>query len=242
MAHSMVDRLARVCSVVVMATDPRDLALAAVAYAKPRLRGWLHLVTSPIALVSGLVLVILAPTAPATAASAAYAVTAVILFSTSAAYHRGHWSAGVERWLQRVDHANIFLLIAGTYTPFAVLALRGDTRIAVLATVWSLGVIGAVFRVVWVTAPRWLYVPLYIGLGWTAGFVVPQLLHGAGATAFVLVAVGGFFYTLGGIVYALRRPNPSPRWFGFHEVFHALTVIGFICQYIAASFVVYRAA
>ncbi|HET6910461.1 MAG TPA: hemolysin III family protein [Mycobacteriales bacterium] len=224
-----------------MTSDPRELAAAAVAYAKPRLRGWLHLVTSPIALASGLVLVILAPTGPATVAAAAYAVTAVALFTTSAVYHRGRWSPGVERWLQRADHANIFLLIAGTYTPFALLALRGDTRIAVLAAVWSLAAAGAVFRVVWVDAPRWLFVPLYIGLGWTAAFIAPQLLHGAGAAAFVLVAVGGFSYTAGAIVYALRRPDPSPRWFGFHEVFHAFTIVGFVCQYVAASFVVYRA-
>jgi hemolysin III len=225
-----------------MTSDPRELAAAAVAYAKPRLRGWLHLVTSPIALVSGLVLIILAPTGPATVAAAAYAVTAVALFTTSAIYHRGHWSPSTERWLQRVDHANIFLLIAGTYTPFAVLALTGDVRVAVLAAVWALAVLGAVFRIVWVGAPRWLYVPLYIALGWAAGFVVPQLLHGVGATAFVLVTVGGCCYTIGGVVYALRRPDPSPRWFGFHEVFHALTIVGFVCQYVAASFVIYRAA
>jgi hemolysin III len=228
--------------VVVMSSDPRDLAAAAVAYAKPRLRGWLHLVTSPIALASGLVLVVLAPTGPATLAAAAYVVTAVVLFTTSAIYHRGSWSPRVDQWLRRLDHANIFLLIAGSYTPFAVLALRGDTRIAVLAAVWSVALAGVVFRVAWVSAPRWLYVPLYIGLGWAAAFVVPQLLHGVGVTAFVLMAVGGFCYTLGGVVYALRRPDPSPRWFGFHEVFHALTVVGFVCQYVAASFVVYRAA
>lgn len=222
--------------------DPRELTAVAVAYAKPRLRGWLHLVTSPLALASGIVLVVLAPTGPATAAAAAFAVTAVTLFTTSAVYHRGNWSPSVERWLQRADHANIFLLIAGTYTPFAVLALRGDTRIAVLAAVWSLALAGAVFRIAWVGAPRWLYVPLYLALGWTAAFVVPQLLNGAGAAAFVLVAVGGFCYTIGAVVYALRRPNVSPRWFGFHEMFHALTIVGFVCQYVAASFVVYRAA
>jgi len=225
-----------------MTTESRELASAAVACAKPRLRGWLHLVTSPLALASGLVLIVLAPTATATAAAAAYAATAVVLFSTSAIYHRGNWSPRVEEWLKRLDHANIFLLIAGTYTPFAVLALRGDTRVAVLATVWSLAVLGALFRVLWVQAPRWLYTPMYIGLGWAAAFVAPQLLHGEGVTAFILMCVGGFCYTAGGVVYALRRPNPSPRWFGFHEVFHALTVAGFVCQYIAASFVVYRAA
>lgn len=225
-----------------MTTDPREMASVAVAYVKPRLRGWLHLVTAPIALACGVVLISLAPTAAAAAAAAAFAVTAVVLFTTSAVYHRGHWSPRAELRLKRLDHANIFLLIAGTYTPFAVLALRDETRIAVLAAVWGTALVGVVFRVLWVGAPRWLYVPLYIGLGWTAGFIVPQLIHGAGVAAFTLLAVGGGCYTLGGIVYALKRPNPIPRWFGFHEVFHSLTVVAFVCQYVAASLVVYRAA
>jgi hemolysin III len=215
-----------------MTTDPRELASAAIDYVKPRLRGWLHLLTSPVALAAGLVLVILAPTGPATFAALAYAVTSVVLFATSAAYHRGHWSPRAEQWLRRFDHANIFLLIAGTYTPFAVLALHGDTRIATLAAVWALALLGVVFRLAWVGAPRRLYLPMYLGLGWAAAFVMPQLLNGVGAAAFTLVAV----------VYGLRRPNPSPRWFGFHEVFHALTIAAFICQYIAASIVVYRAS
>jgi len=225
-----------------MVTEPREMAATAVAYAKPRLRGWLHTVTSPVALVCAIVLIVLAPTGLATAAAAAFGVTAFVLFTTSAVYHRGRWSPRVERWLKRVDHANIFMLIAGSYTPFAVLALSGEARVAVLAAVWGTAVLGVVFRMVWVDAPRWLYVPLYLGLGWGAGFVVPQLLHGAGAAAFTLVAVGGTLYSLGGVVYGLRRPNPSARWFGFHEVFHALTVAGFLCQYVAASLVVYRAA
>src|SRR4051795_11566413 len=125
----------------VMTTEPREFAAAAVAYAKPRLRGWLHLVVSPLALASGLVLIVLAPTGPATAAALAYTVTAVVLFTTSAIYHRGNWSPGVQRWLMRLDHANIFLLIAGSYTPFAVLALQGRTRVAVLAAVWSVAVL-----------------------------------------------------------------------------------------------------
>ena len=225
-----------------MTTDPRELAAAAVAFAKPRLRGWLHVVTSPIALAAGIVLTVLAPTAAAAEASAAYTAMAVLLFTTSAIYHRGTWSPRVERYLKRADHASIFLFIAGSYTPFAVLALRGEARIAILAGVWSLAAAGVLFRFVWVNAPRWLYTPLYILLGWAAAFVVPQLLNGAGAAAFVLIAVGGACYTLGGLVYGLKRPNPSPRWFGFHEIFHACTVVGFVCQYVAASLVVYRAA
>jgi hemolysin III len=225
-----------------MTTDPFERAAAAIDFVKPRLRGWLHAGMAPLALAAGIVLIVLAPTGSAAAAAAAFSASAVLLFTTSAIYHRGNWSARAERRLKRLDHANIFFLIAGTYTPFAVLALHDDTRIAVLAAVWGTAVGGALFRVLWVGAPRWSYVPLYLGLGWAAGFVVPQLLHGVGEAAFTLIAVGGACYTVGGVVYGLKRPNPSPRWFGFHEVFHTLTIAGFICQYVAASLVVYRTA
>jgi hemolysin III len=214
---------------------------AAVELAKPKLRGWLHAIMSPVALASGIVLVALAPSGRATVAAATFALTSVVLFTTSAVYHRGHWSARVEERLKKLDHANIFLLIAGSYTPFAVLALDGTVRVAVLVAVWATAVLGVAFRVVWVDAPRWLYVPIYAGLGWAAVFFVPQLIHGAGIAAFVLLAVGGLLYTFGGIVYGLKRPDPSPQWFGFHEIFHACTVAAFTCQYIAASLVVYRA-
>lgn len=214
----------------------------ALAVAKPRLRGWLHLATSPLALAAGIVLVVLAPAGPATFAALAYAVTSVLLFVTSALYHRGNWSPRVLAAFKRFDHANIFLIIAGSYTPFAVLALRGTTRVAVLSGVWTGALLGAAFRVLWVGAPRWLYTLLYLGLGWAAAFFFPQLLHGAGVPAFTLIAVGGALYTLGGVVYGLKRPDPWPRWFGFHEIFHSCTVLAYICQYVAASLVVYHAA
>ena len=225
-----------------MASDPREMAATAIALAKPKLRGWLHAITSPLALASAVVLIVLAPSWQATVAALAFGASAVAVFTTSAVYHRGNWSTGVERWLKRADHANIFILIAGTYTPFAVLAMHGATRVAILAAVWSVAVLGVVFRMLWVDAPRWLYLVFYLGLGWAASAVVPQLLHGAGVAAFVLLVVGGALYTTGGVVYGLRRPNPSPQWFGFHEVFHALTVAAFVCQYVAASLVVYRSA
>jgi hemolysin III len=230
-------------------SDPRDLAADALAAgaraidaAKPKLRGWLHLVTSPLALACGIVLIALAPTGRAMLGAAAFAASSVLLFTVSAIYHRGTWSGRWEVRLKRFDHANIFLLIAGSYTPFALLALHGLTRELMLAIVWAAALAGVAFRIFWVSAPRWLYVPLYVGLGWAAAFVVPQLERGAGISAFVLVVVGGGLYTLGGLIYALKRPDPSPRWFGFHEIFHALTVAAFACQYVAASFVVYRAA
>lgn len=207
---------------------------------RPRLRGWLHLVTAPLALAAGLVLVVRAPTTTAVLACSVYAASAVLLFATSAVYHRGRWSPRVAAVLRRVDHANVFWLIAGSYTPFAALALRGATRIAVLAAVWVGALAGALSRAVWLGAPRWTYLPVYLGLGWTALFVVPQLVHGAGVAVFALLLTGGALYTLGGVVYGLRRPDPSPRWFGFHEVFHAFTVAGYTCQYVAASLLVYR--
>lgn len=141
--------------------------------------------------------------------------------------------------LRRFDHANIYLIIAGTYTPFALLALGGAARIAVLSVIWGGALAGVVFRVCWIGAPRWLYTVLYLALGWTAIFVMPQLLEGAGVAAVVLVAVGGLLYSAGAIVYGLRRPDPSPRWFGFHEVFHACTIAAYLVQYVAVSIVVY---
>lgn len=209
--------------------------------AKPRLRGWLHAGTFPAVLVAGLVLVALGPTRPARLAAAVYAFTSALLFGISALYHRGHWSQRAEAVLRRFDHANIYLIIAGTYTPFALLALHGTVRTVVLAVIWSGAAVGMLFRILWVGAPRWLYTALYVGLGWVAVAFLPQLLAGAGMPALVLVCTGGLLYSAGGLVYGLRRPDPAPRWFGFHEVFHAFTIAAYVAQYIAVSFVVYRA-
>ncbi|MEU8359353.1 hemolysin III family protein [Nonomuraea sp. NPDC048882] len=206
---------------------------------KPRLRGWLHTGALPVTLVAGFVLVALGPTLQARAAAAVYAVTSALLFGISATYHRSELGPRLAEFLRRVDHANIYLIIAGTYTPFALLALDGVPRVAVLSVSWGGALAGVLFRVLWMNAPRWLYTVLYLGLGWTAVFVMPQLLEGAGVAAVVLVAVGGVFYSAGAVVYGLRRPDPSPRWFGFHEVFHAFTVAAYLVQYIAVSIVVY---
>lgn len=206
----------------------------------PRLRGILHAVTFPLAVTAGVVLVVLAPTPLARLAAAVYAVTSALLFGVSAAYHRGYWPGRTRDVLHRLDHADIYLIIAGTYTPLALLALHGDVRVAVLAVIWTGAAGGAAFRVAWLGAPRWLYTLLYVVLGWTAVFVLPQLLRGAGAAALLLVLTGGILYSLGGLVYGMRRPDPCPRWFGFHEVFHALTVAAYIAQYVAISLVVYR--
>ncbi|TXK38815.1 hemolysin III family protein [Nonomuraea sp. C10] len=206
---------------------------------KPILRGWLHAGALPVTMIAGIVLVALGPTLQARLASAVYAITSGLLFGISATYHRGTLGPRLAEWLRRFDHANIYLIIAGTYTPFALLALDGAARIAVLAVTWGGALTGVLFRVLWMGAPRWLYTVLYLALGWTAIFVMPQLLRGAGVAAVVLVAVGGVFYSAGAVVYGLRRPDPSPRWFGYHEVFHAFTLAAYLVQYVAVSIVVY---
>lgn len=194
---------------------------------KPKLRGWLHAVTFPLSVAFGIVMVTLAPGGRARTAVAVFGVSAALLFGVSALYHRRHWSPRMTAVLKRLDHANIFLIIAGSYTPFAVLLLPTGPARTLLWIVWSGAIAGVAFRIFWVGAPRWLYVPVYVALGWVAVAYLPELLHGGGYTVFTLLILGGIFYTLGGLVYGIRRPNPSPRWFGFHEVFHALTVVAF---------------
>ncbi|NNC39100.1 MAG: hemolysin III family protein [Acidimicrobiia bacterium] len=206
---------------------------------KPKLRGWLHVIMFPVALAAGIVLVALAGTAEARLASAVFATSAVLLFGTSALFHRGNWSPKVHGILRRMDHSNIFLIIAGTYTPFAVLILPpGDGR-TLLWIVWFGALAGVAFRVLWVGAPRWLYTPVYVALGWVAVFYLPEFLRSGGTAMVVLIIVGGGLYSAGALVYGLKRPNPSPRWFGFHEVFHSFTVAAFVAHYVAVSMAVY---
>lgn len=207
-------------------------------FVKPRLRGWLHLGMAPVALAAGIVLVALSPTAARHWSAAVFTSTAVLLFGTSAIYHRGTWSPRVDSLLKRLDHSNIFLIIAGTYTPFA-LVLPRPQGLHLLLIVWGGALLGVLFRVLWVGAPRWLYTPVYVLLGWVAVFYLKPLLRYGGGAMVTLVIVGGLAYTLGAIVYATKRPNPSPGWFGFHEIFHALTIAGFTAHYIAASMVLY---
>ena len=212
-----------------------DAVLDAV---KPKLRGWLHLAMAPLAFIGGLVLVVLGDTVQARAAAAVFTVTAVFLFSMSAVYHRGTWSPRWGTALKRIDHSNIFLIIAGSYTPFALLLPRTQGR-TLLAIVWTGALLGVAFRLLWIHAPRWLYVPVYVALGSVAVFFLGPLLHHAGTTVVTLVVAGGVLYTLGALVYGIKRPNPSPRWFGFHEIFHALTILAFVSHYIAVSIALY---
>jgi hemolysin III len=222
------------------ASPDQGAVKSVMAAVKPRLRGWLHAGMTPLAVAAGIVLIVLAPNTPARIAAAVFSVTAWLLFGTSAVYHRGNWSPRVAAVLKRMDHSNIFLIIAGTYTPFALLLPR-DQAVQMLVIVWSGAIAGVLFRVFWVGAPRWLYTPIYVALGWVAVFYMGPLLHFGGPAIVTLIAVGGILYTVGALVYGIKRPNPSPRWFGFHEIFHTLTVAAFVVHYIAASMTVYGA-
>ena len=207
---------------------------AVLDHVKPKLRGWLHAGMTPVALVAGIILFVLAGTTEGKVAAAVFGGTAVLLFGTSAVYHRGTWSPRVGGFLRRFDHSNIFLIIAGTYTPFALL-LPPDQARRMLLIVWSGAIIGVLFRVLWTGAPRWLYVPAYAMLGWVAVFYFSPLLEHAGVAVMTWVVIGGALYSLGAIVYGTKRPDLSPRWFGFHEVFHALTILAFTAHFVAAS-------
>jgi hemolysin III len=223
-----------------------DAVVDTLSEVKPKLRGWLHLGTAPLALVAGIVLISLSPTPMTRIGSAVFTASALVLFSVSAIYHTGTWSPRVWAFLRRFDHSNIFLLIAGTYTPFSLILLHGTARVVLLTTVWVGALAGVGFRVFWTDAPRWLYTPIYIALGWSAIFFLPSFFHGAtqlglgiGIATFVLICAGGALYTCGGVVYGFRRPNPSPRWFGFHEVFHSFTVLAFATHYVGISMATY---
>ncbi|GAA1905360.1 hemolysin III family protein [Streptomyces sodiiphilus] len=213
--------------------NPVSLVKDAVIPLKPRLRGWLHAGMFPAALVAGLFLTALADSTRGRIACAVYTLTACLLFGISALYHRGNWSPRLEAVLRRLDHANIFLIIAGTYTPLAILLVDGGRGRALLWGIWAAAVAGIAFRVFWVGAPRWLYTPCYIAMGWAAVFFLPDFLRAGGITVLALVVIGGLLYSAGGVIYGIKRPNPSPRWFGFHEVFHTLTVAAFATHFVA---------
>lgn len=199
---------------------------------KPTWRGWIHAATFPVTIVAGIVLISLAEGTAAKWASAVFVLTSMMLFGSSALYHRFDWSPRTKVILKRVDHANIFLLIAGTYTPLAILALPPEKGWLLLGIVWGGALVGIAFRVFWIGAPRWLYVLLYLLLGWAAVMYLGDLLE-ASVAMMVLVIVGGLLYTVGAIVYGMKRPNPWPGHFGFHEIFHVCTVLAFMCHWTA---------
>ena len=185
---------------------------------KPKLRGWLHAGMAPLATAGGIVLVALAPDRGSRIAAAIYLAASLLLFGTSAIYHRFTWGPRGEAILRRMDHANIYLFIAATYTPIAVLMLSPRASALLLTIIWSAAAAGLVFRLCWLGAPRWLYTALYLAMGWAALFWLPQI---------------------GAVVYARKSPDPSPTWFGYHEIFHACTILAFAAQYIAISIAMY---
>ncbi len=210
-------------------------ANAAFLAVKPRLRGWIHAATAPLALSACITLTALAPTAPLAWACAVYLTCSLLLFANSGVYHigNGHWPQRVSRTLQRLDHANIYLLIAGTYTPLSVALLPTSTARLVLGIVWAGAVGGIISCLAWAKAPRWLSTGLYVLLGWVAIWFLPTFWRAGGAATVLLIIAGGVIYTAGAVVYARKHPDPLPRWFGFHEVFHVCTVAAWICQCVA---------
>ncbi len=213
----------------------RPAVSGAKARVKPRLRGVFHQYAFFVSLGSGALLVLLAATSRASIAVAVYAVSVSALFGVSALYHRVTWTGTVRRRLRRLDHAMIFLLIAGTYTPVGLLVLKGTLASVVLAVVWGGAVAGIVLEVAWAGAPRWLGGAVYLALGWVAVVAMPQLFARLGVAGGLLIVAGGLVYSAGAAVYALRRPDPVPAVFGYHEVFHLLVIVGVAAHFLAIS-------
>lgn len=207
---------------------------------KPKLRGIIHLIMSPLSLVAGLTLITIADKLRGRITLGIFTLAAVTLFTCSALYHRVNWRPHIKAVWRRIDHANIPLLIAGTYTPFAVFLLGKNSAAILLSLVWGGALLTAIMRISWINAPRWLYVPLYIALGWAAVIYLPQFWQHGGIAVFTLIAAGGLCYSAGGIIYAIKKPNISINWFGFHELFHALTAAAFLCHFAAAILVVFN--
>ena len=206
---------------------------------KPKLRGIVHLVMSPLSLVAGLTLITLANELRGRITLGIFTLTAVTLFTCSALYHRVAWNDKNKSIWRRIDHSNISILIAGTYTPFAVYLLQPSQTKTLLIVAWGGAILISLLRIFWLSAPRWLYVAGYISLGWAAVFYMPDFLNSGGVAIFILIVTGGLLYSAGGVIYALKKPNFSINWFGFHELFHAMTAAAFICHFVAAVLTVF---
>lgn len=198
---------------------------------KPRLRGWLHLGMTPLVLIGGLVLLWIAPTVATKIGAAVWLAGSLLLFGTSATYHIGGWQPSVKATLRRLDHANIFLFIAASYTPIALGLLPDPTPLLLL--IWSVAAVGVLIRVFWHSAPRWVDVACYLLLGWAGIGWLPAFWGNGGPAVVILILLGGLIYSVGAIIYARKRPDPSPAWFGYHEVFHACTIAAAACHYVA---------
>ena len=208
------------------------------ARAKPKLRGVFHECAFFVSFATGALLILLADGGRERFAVAIYAVAITALFGASALYHRPTWSVPVRRWLRRLDHSSIFLLIAGTFTPFALLVMDGPLATAILIVVWAGALSGIVLKFAWIDAPRWLTATVFVALGWVAVFAMPQLWSQLGAAPVLLLGVGGLLYTVGAVIYATKRPDPVPTVFGYHEIFHLLVIAAAAIQYSVVAFFV----
>ena len=216
-----------------------DTLTPALPAVRPLLRGVLHEIAFVVALVVGILLVAAAD-GRRLAAAAIFAGSAVAMLGASALYHRVTWSPRVRPWMRRLDHAGIYLLIAGTYTPVGLLSLHGSLQTVVLAVVWGGAGAAILAKLCWVGSPKWLSAVIGISLGWVGVAAMPQLAGTAGPAAVALLGAGGLAYTAGAVVYARRKPDPVPAVFGYHELFHALTLVALACQYVAIAFFVVR--
>ncbi len=202
---------------------------------KPKLRGWLHAAVAPLTLIAGVVLIAQSPSSTVRLGLAGFVASAVVLFSVSALYHRRDWSARTKERLRRFDHANIFVHIAGTYTAFSILLLKPDRAATLLTVVWLAAALGVVFRVLWIDAPRWLHTPVYGVVASAALLFSADFAQRLGSPALTFMLAGAVLYLLGALVYGVQRPNPFPTWFGFHEVFHAFTIVAFATHFVGVS-------
>ena len=227
---------------------PEDLPEAVVDgvasfIGKPRARGWIHVYAAVVAAICGATLVSVSWSLQSTRAGVAtliYTLTIVAMFAVSGAYHRVNWKSQTARkWMKRLDHSMIFVFIAGSYTPFALLALPSTDGMVLFWIVWGGAIAGVLLKMFWPSAPRWVGVPLYLLLGWVAAWFVGPITHGAGVAALVLLIVGGALYSIGGVLYAMKWPNPWPSTYGHHEFFHASTAVAAICHNIAMWFAVF---
>jgi hemolysin III len=206
-----------------------------IARVKPRLRGVFHEYAFFVSFATGALLIALADSGRERFAVAIYAVAITALFGASALYHRPNWSVPMRRWMRRVDHSSIFLLIAGTFTPFALLVMNGPLATAILIVVWAGALSGIVLKFAWIDAPRWLTATVFVALGWVAVFALPQLWSDMGPVPVLLLGVGGLLYTVGAVIYATQRPDPAPSVFGYHEIFHVLVIAAAVLQFVAVA-------
>jgi hemolysin III len=219
------------------ASAAKEATADAIALVKPKLRGVSHEWAFFLSLGFGVALILFAKTPKATLAVAIYAVSLSALFGTSALYHRVNWTRPrVRQWMRRLDHSMIFFLIAGTYTPFALLVLSGPLADAILAVVWIGAIAGAIVEMIWIDHPKWVAAIIYLSLGWVAVAAFPELWSQMGVAGTLLVAVGGLLYTAGAVVYATQRPNPNPAIFGYHEVFHLFVIAAAVAHFSAIAF------